>query len=76
MFTAQLKCDDGKFVAIKYIPKQAIYDNNAIDKIQLELDLLGKIDHPFSVYCYGAFDAQACIAVVMDFAVGGELYHR
>lgn len=63
-------------MGIKYIPKQTIYDLNSFDKIQTELDLLGKLDHPFAIFCFGAFESVNCLGLVMEFAVGGELYHR
>lgn len=64
-----------KHVAIKYIPKQMIFDNNAIERIQQELDVLNQLEHPFAIYCFGGFDCSHSIGLVMEYAAGGELYH-
>lgn len=47
-----------KYVAIKYVPKQTIFDFQCIHKIQLELDHLNKFDSPFIVHYFGAFEVR------------------
>ena len=47
-----------KYLAIKYIPKQIIFDCEANNRIQNELDILMKVKHPFIMPCVGAFDVS------------------
>lgn len=65
-----------RYVAIKYIAKQIIFETQTLDKIQNEVDYLTKFNHPSSVYCWGAFETPASFGIVMEYCVGGELYHR
>jgi serine/threonine protein kinase len=75
VFLAQHK-PNGKFVAIKYITKQSIYDSQKLQKFQQEINVLQSLDHPFLMHYFGGFEAQACIALVCEYAFGGELYNR
>lgn len=66
-----------KHVAIKFIPKQMIYDGQSLQRIQQECNALEKISHPFLIYCFGGYEHNnSTIALVFEYAVGGELYHR
>ena len=47
-----------KHVAIKYIPKQIIFDTQSIARIQQEVDIISKLSHPFIVYCFGGFEVH------------------
>ncbi len=50
-----------KYVAIKYISKQVIFDSEANDRIQNELDILMRISHPFIMQTFGVFDVSLCV---------------
>lgn len=65
-----------KYVAIKYISKQVVYQNRCVKKIQQELNVLQTINHPFAIKCLGAFTTQGSIALIFEYAFGGELYTR
>ena len=65
-----------KHVAIKYIPKQFIYEHHCVKKIQQEINVLQTIYHPFVIKCLGGFSTQACLALIFEYAYGGELFHR
>lgn len=65
----------GKHVAIKFIPKDIITETQSAIRIQQELDILNKVNHPFVTYCFGSYDTTACIAVVLEYCLGGELYN-
>jgi len=64
------------FVAIKYIPKQVIYDTDSKARLQQELNTLQLGNHPFIAHCFGGFETSHCVAVVMEYCYGGELYSR
>lgn len=57
MFLAQHK-PTAKYVAIKYIAKQAIYDSQKIEKFQQEFNVLQTVKHPFLMECFGGFDVR------------------
>eukprot|EP01036_Dinobryon_divergens_P024807 gene24807-33287_t len=65
-----------KHVAIKYIPKQIIFETQSSTRIQQEFDIVEKLDHPFIIHCFGGFETSAAFALVFEFAFGGELYNR
>ncbi len=43
-------------VAIKYIPKQTIYESKGIARMQQEMNALQICDHPFIAHCFGGFE--------------------
>ena len=40
------------------------------------MSALQTCDHPFIIHCFGGFETPNCFALVLEFAYGGELYHR
>ena len=64
----------GKCVAIKYISKQFVAENKSRARINQEIMVLQKLDHPFVVHCFGGFETKECISFVFDYCFGGELY--
>eukprot|EP01038_Epipyxis_sp_PR26KG_P010546 gene10546-14168_t len=64
-----------KIVAVKFIPKQVIFENESLSRIQQEMNILQKLDHPFVVRFFGGFETSNCVALVFDYCFGGELYH-
>jgi serine/threonine protein kinase len=63
-----------KCVAIKYISKSFIHECKSIARINQEIALVQKIDHPYMVHCFGGFDTSECIALVFDYCMGGEFF--
>jgi len=41
-----------------------------------QVDILKKVDHPYIVKCYDAFDTKECMFLVMEIMKGGELFDR
>mmetsp|Transcript_19751 Transcript_19751/g.21468 ORF Transcript_19751/g.21468 Transcript_19751/m.21468 type:complete len:425 (+) Transcript_19751:120-1394(+) len=68
--------NSSKYVAIKYISKQTVYTHRCVRKLQQEINVLQTIEHPFAVKCLGGFVTPGCFALVLEYAFGGELYHR
>ena len=64
----------GKCVAIKYISKTFVTECKSVERIRQEIEVVKKLDHPFIIHCYGGFDTPACIALVFEYACGGELF--
>jgi serine/threonine protein kinase len=65
-----------KYVAIKFIPMKIIHECNCVTRLQQEIDILQRIDHPFVAHCFGGFSTSGSIALVFEYAYGGELYTR
>lgn len=65
VYLAQHK-GSGKYVAIKYITKQAIFDSQRIDKFQQEFNVLQTIRHPFVMECYGGIDVSEYFDTVFN----------
>jgi len=64
----------GKCVAIKYITKAMIHETQCLVRLNQEVQVLQQVDHPFLVHCFGGFETPECIALVCEYAMGGELY--
>jgi len=45
-------------VAIKYIPKQTIYESKGMARMQQEMNALQICDHPFIAHCFGGFEVS------------------
>lgn len=45
-------------VAIKYVPKQTIYESKGISRMQQEMNALQICDHPFIAHCFGGFEVN------------------
>mmetsp|Transcript_20612 Transcript_20612/g.29586 ORF Transcript_20612/g.29586 Transcript_20612/m.29586 type:complete len:468 (-) Transcript_20612:128-1531(-) len=65
-----------KYIAIKFIPKKIIFDTKGAERTQQEMNILRKLDHPFLIHFFGGYQAPTAIALVFEYAVGGELYMR
>jgi len=71
----QQSTKDFRHVAIKYISKQTIFDFQNKTKMIQEIYALQTADHPFIIHCFGGFQTDTCLALVMEYAYGGELYN-
>lgn len=67
-------CLDSKLYAMKVISKKLLKKKNHISYMKSERDILTKIDHPFVVSLWFAFQSEKKIFLVMDFLAGGELF--
>lgn len=66
----------GTMYAMKVIRKDIIIDNEQFENIQLEKDILFKIEHPFIVGMEFVFQNQFRIYFLMNFIRGGELFRH
>eukprot|EP00596_Hydrurales_sp_CCMP1899_P003551 CAMPEP_0119044698 /NCGR_PEP_ID=MMETSP1177-20130426/33696_1 /TAXON_ID=2985 /ORGANISM="Ochromonas sp, Strain CCMP1899" /LENGTH=813 /DNA_ID=CAMNT_0007015211 /DNA_START=211 /DNA_END=2649 /DNA_ORIENTATION=- len=67
-------CLDSKLYAMKVISKKLLTKKNHISYMKSERDILTKVDHPFVVSLWFAFQSEKKIFLVMDFLAGGELF--
>lgn len=67
-------CLDSKLYAMKVISKKLLKKKNHISYMKSERDILTKVDHPFIVSLWFAFQSEKKIFLVMDFLAGGELF--
>ena len=65
---------DRKLYAMKIISKKLLKKKNSIMYMKSERDILTKVDHPFVVSLFFAFQTERKIFLVMDFLGGGELF--
>lgn len=69
------KCNNNsRHIALKYISKQFIHECQCIVKLQNELDILNKLDHPFLITYYCVFESISFFSIGMEYAVGGEMF--
>ncbi|XP_059150483.1 NUAK family SNF1-like kinase 1 [Physella acuta] len=64
----------GEHVAIKYIKKTKIQDENDLVRIRREIQILSSLRHKHIVNIREVFEKKDKIVLVMDYAQGGELY--
>ena len=65
---------DQNLYAMKVISKKLLKKKNSISYMKSERDILTKVDHPFIVSLFFAFQTEKKIFLVMDFLGGGELF--
>ncbi len=66
VFLAQHK-PSGKYVAIKFVSKQAIFDSQKVEKFQQEINVLQLVRHPFLMRCFGGFEVCRYICLKRPF---------
>ena len=71
---ADLK-DCPETVAIKLIDKTR-QPPEEVELLQLEVDIMMKVDHPNCVRMYQFYDTPTQLAMVLDLCTGGELFER
>ncbi|BFZ08360.1 hypothetical protein BsWGS_11399 [Bradybaena similaris] len=64
----------GEHVAIKYIKKTKIEDENDLVRIRREIQILSSLRHKHIVNIREVFEKKDKIVLVLDYAQGGELY--
>ena len=65
---------DDRLYAMKVLSKKILKKTNNIAYMKSERDILTKIDHPFVVALWYAFQTESKLFLVMDFLNGGELF--
>ncbi|XP_076436940.1 serine/threonine-protein kinase 32A-like isoform X2 [Babylonia areolata] len=70
------KKDTKKMFAMKYMNKAMCARHSAISNVVRELDMLTRLDHPFIVNLWYAFQDEEDMFMVVDLFLGGDLrYH-
>ena len=65
---------DNRKYAMKVLSKKLLKKTNNIAYMKSERDILTKIEHPFVVQLWYAFQTESKLFLVMDFLNGGELF--
>lgn len=65
---------DKMLYAMKVLSKKLLKKKNNVQYMKSERDILTKIQHPFVVSLYFAFQSETKLFLVMDFLAGGELF--
>ena len=68
------KKSDAKLYAMKVLAKQNIIKRKQVEHTRTERNVLGKLNHPFIVKLHYAFQTEAKLYFVLDYAAGGELF--
>ena len=70
------KKDDGKVYAMKVLRKEAIIQRKQVAHTKAEKTILQKIQHPFIVRLYFAFQTKDKLYMILDYINGGELFYH
>jgi len=70
------KKDTGKIYAMKVLRKEAIIARKQIIHTKAEKSILQKIQHPFIVSLYYAFQTDDKLYMVLEYINGGELFYH
>jgi serine/threonine protein kinase len=68
------KRDTGKIYAMKVLRKEAIIQRKQVTHTKSERNILQRIQHPFIVKLYFAFQTREKLYMVLDYINGGELF--
>lgn len=68
------KKSDARLYAMKVLGKQNIIKRKQVEHTRTERNVLGKLNHPFIVKLHYAFQTDAKLYFVLDYAAGGELF--
>lgn len=63
-----------KHVAVKFISKAFVNETQSLVRLNQEIALLQLVDHPFIVHCFCGYETPTCVALVFEYAHGGELF--
>lgn len=66
----------GMSVAIKVIDKEKVYKVGMVDQIKREISVMRLVRHPNVVELYEVMASKTKIFIVMEYARGGELFHK
>jgi len=68
--------DTGDIFAMKVIDKKFVVEKNEIQHTISERNILSKVNHPFIMKLYFAFQTEDKLYLVLEFVNGGELYYH
>lgn len=70
------KKTDNELYAMKVLSKPNIIKRKQVEHTKTERRILGTINHPFIVKLHYAFQTEAKLFFVLDYAAGGELFYH
>ncbi len=76
-----------EYYAMKVMKKEILIGNNQVETVKgklfsivwiqlAEREILSKIDHPFIVKLFFAFQSKSKLYLIMEFVNGGELFYH
>jgi serum/glucocorticoid-regulated kinase 2 len=68
------KKSDGKIYAMKVLTKQSIIARKQVAHTRAEKTILEKVQHPFIVQLYYAFQSKEKLYMILEYVNGGELF--
>ena len=70
------KKDDGRIFAMKILKKEFVIGRRQVEHTKAEKNVLMKLNHPFIIKLYYAFQTADKLYMILDFVNGGELFHH
>jgi len=64
----------GEKVAVKILEKTQIKDQSDIERVSREIQILKLIRHPNIVQLYEIIEDETQLYIIMEYAIGGELF--
>ncbi|KAG5477913.1 hypothetical protein LSCM4_05305 [Leishmania orientalis] len=66
--------ETGAAVAIKLIERRRFCSEEAAGSLHIEIEMMRSMDHPHVVRVLDAFEGSGCVALVMEYVRGGDLF--
>ncbi|CAD8090222.1 unnamed protein product [Paramecium sonneborni] len=63
-----------EYVAIKMLEKSRIQNQSDLVRVQREISIIRKVNHPNVIKLYEILESESCVYLVMEYVKGGELY--
>lgn len=67
---------NGQSVAIKAVSKRKVFEGSLTAHVEREISIMRRLHHPHTVKLFEVLASKAKIYFVMEFAQGGELFHK
>ncbi|RDY00436.1 CBL-interacting protein kinase 24, partial [Mucuna pruriens] len=71
-----INTETGDSVAIKVMAKTTILQHKMVEQIKREISIMKIVRHPNIVRLHEVFASQTKIYIILEFAMGGELYDK
>jgi len=65
---------DGKYYALKILKKSEVIYLKQVEHVKTEKHILERINHPFIVNLFGAFQDPKNLYLMMEYIIGGEFF--
>ncbi|KAH0575922.1 Kinase, AGC Akt [Spironucleus salmonicida] len=70
------RVDDNRFFAMKVLKKRAVIDRKQLNHLRAEHTILQSVTHPYCVKLHHSFQTRTRLFFILDFALGGEMFHH